>query len=74
MDVVRAAASNWKRGKDIMALLLEKRGHDVQITEGVVLTAASNEHGGKNMMALLLEKREDVPIMELSWSGTLPIQ
>jgi len=42
-----------------MALLLEKRGEDVQITESVVITAASNEYSGKNITALLLEKRGD---------------
>jgi len=46
-----------------MAMLIEQRGHDVQITEGVVRATARNR--GKDIMALLLEKRgHDVQITE----------
>ncbi|KAH1809920.1 hypothetical protein KXX35_007109, partial [Aspergillus fumigatus] len=41
----------------IIALLLEKHGDEVMITEEVVKAAAGNEEGGERVMALLLEKR-----------------
>ena len=41
---MQAAAGNEYHGKDIIALLLEKRGDDVQITEDVVEAAAGNEY------------------------------
>lgn len=40
-----------------MAILLEKRGADVVITEEVVTAAAGNYRGWESIMALLLEKR-----------------
>jgi hypothetical protein len=41
--VVKAAAGNWRNGKEVMALLLDQRGPEVKITEDVVKEAASNE-------------------------------
>ncbi|CAD6446264.1 b7a5bf77-39d6-4c44-a99b-040df980e6b2, partial [Sclerotinia trifoliorum] len=43
--------------KEIMMLLLEKRGAEVVITEEVVKAAAENRYSGKEIMMLLLEKR-----------------
>jgi hypothetical protein len=61
-DVMEEAASNYRNGKELMALLLDRRGEDVVITEEVVKAAASNR---KEVMALLLERRgEDVVITE----------
>lgn len=34
-DVVVASASNWRSGKDILAMLLKNCGEEVQLTEGV---------------------------------------
>ena len=43
----------------IMTLLLDRRGDDVQITEGVVQAAAENYGSGNETMTLLLDRRED---------------
>ncbi|KAK4118030.1 ankyrin [Parathielavia appendiculata] len=58
-EVVKAAAGNWRNGKEVMALLLEKRGDEVKITEEVVKAAAGNRRNGKEVMTLLLEERGD---------------
>ncbi|OAA34802.1 Ankyrin repeat-containing domain protein [Beauveria brongniartii RCEF 3172] len=42
-----------------MALLLERRGREIIITEEVVKAAAGNQDNGKKVMALLLEQRGD---------------
>ena len=42
-----------------MALLLDRRGDQIQITEDVVKAAASNGWNGKEVMALLLDRRGD---------------
>ncbi|RKK66726.1 hypothetical protein BFJ69_g15146 [Fusarium oxysporum] len=41
----------------IMALLLDQRGDQIAITEGVVRAAASNKKNGKEVLALLLDRR-----------------
>ncbi|CAG8981586.1 hypothetical protein HYALB_00010009 [Hymenoscyphus albidus] len=41
-EVVKAAAGNKHNGKEVMMLLLEKRGADVVITEEIVKAAAGN--------------------------------
>ena len=56
-EVVKAAASNGDNGKEVMVLLLDRRGADVVITEEVVKAAASNEDNGKEVIALLLDRR-----------------
>ncbi len=43
VDVVEAAVRNWDSGKQVMALLFEKKGGQVEITEDVVKAAAGNE-------------------------------
>jgi len=53
--VVKVAAGNTGSGKEVMELLLEKRGNEVEITTEVVKAVAVN--GGKEVMELLLEKR-----------------
>ncbi|KFY32484.1 hypothetical protein V493_00153, partial [Pseudogymnoascus sp. VKM F-4281 (FW-2241)] len=58
-DVVKAAAGNWRSGKEVMALLLDRRGDDVHITDDVVKAAAGNWSSGKEVMALLLDRRGD---------------
>ncbi|KAH9235751.1 hypothetical protein K456DRAFT_1770986, partial [Colletotrichum gloeosporioides 23] len=57
--VLKAAATNEESGAQIMALLLDKRGDNIQITEEVVKAAATNEKSGTEIMALLLDKRGD---------------
>ncbi|GFF33211.1 vegetative incompatibility protein HET-E-1, partial [Aspergillus udagawae] len=46
-----------ENGRDIMRLLLEQRGDQIQITEDVVTAAAGNESSGEDIMALLLKER-----------------
>lgn len=55
-EVVKAAAGNLWSGKEVMMLLLEKRGADVVITEEVVKAAAGNKYSGEKVMMLLLDK------------------
>ncbi|KAF5499783.1 hypothetical protein CGCF413_v006068 [Colletotrichum fructicola] len=63
--VLKAAAANKESGNKIMALLLDKRGDNIQITEEVVKAAAVNEESGTEIMALLLDKRgDDIQITE----------
>lgn len=50
MDKVRG-------GKEMMTLLLDRRGEDLQITEAVVKAAARNEENGKEVMTLFLDRR-----------------
>jgi hypothetical protein len=62
---VEAAAGNWKNGKEVMTLLLDRRGADIQITEDVVKAAAGNLLNGEEVMTLLLDRRgDDVQITE----------
>jgi mitogen-activated protein kinase kinase kinase len=55
--VVKAAAENEESGKEVMTLLLDRRGADVQITGEVVKAAAENKESGKEVMTLLLDRR-----------------
>jgi hypothetical protein len=55
--VVKAAAGSYE-GKNVMALLLDRRGDEIIITEEVV-KAAAGSYEGKNVMALLLDRRGD---------------
>lgn len=59
MRVLRAAANNYGNGKEIMTLLLDRRGDQVFITEEVVKAAAGNDGNGKEIMTLLLDRRGD---------------
>jgi ankyrin repeat protein len=52
-EVVITAAGNWNNGKEIMALLLEQRGSEVEITNEVVAAAANS---GQEDALHLLEK------------------
>jgi hypothetical protein len=56
-EVVKAAAGNWRNGKEMMALLLGHRGCQIPITEEVVKAAARNLWNVKGVMALLLDRR-----------------
>jgi hypothetical protein len=55
--VVKAAVGNRERGKEIMILLLDRRGGDILITKGVVKAVAGNRERGKEIMTLLLNRR-----------------
>ncbi|KAI1325809.1 hypothetical protein F5Y16DRAFT_253655 [Xylariaceae sp. FL0255] len=59
IDIVQAAAGNEEYGEEMMALLLNKRGDQIEITADVVQAAAENYRSGKEVMALLLNKRGD---------------
>jgi hypothetical protein len=62
--VVKAAAGNSENSKNVMALLLDRRGDNVKITEEVV-KVAGNSLNSKEVMTLLLHQRgEDVKITE----------
>jgi hypothetical protein len=39
--VVKAAARNWSNGKEVMTLLLDRRGDQITITEEAVRAAAT---------------------------------
>lgn len=54
--VVEAAAENEERGKEVMQLLLEKRGAEVIVTKEVIRRAALNQKSGKEVTLLLLEQ------------------
>ncbi|KAI1129531.1 hypothetical protein F5Y10DRAFT_264070 [Nemania abortiva] len=55
--MVVAAARNTQNGKEVMALLLQKRGDQIAITDSVVNTAAGNPNS--EIMDLLLQERGD---------------
>ncbi|ORY70345.1 uncharacterized protein BCR38DRAFT_405961 [Pseudomassariella vexata] len=57
--VIKAAAENKYSGKEVMALLLDRRGDQITITEEVIKAVAENEDSGKEVMALLLDRRRD---------------
>ncbi|KAN0077644.1 vegetative incompatibility protein HET-E-1 [Elaphomyces granulatus] len=59
LEVPLAAASTNKNAKEMMALLLDRRGDQIQITEDVIKAAASNWRSGEEVMALLLDRRGD---------------
>ncbi|KAI1864951.1 uncharacterized protein JN550_008497 [Neoarthrinium moseri] len=56
-EVIQVIARRFDEG--ILALLFEKQGEQVRITEEVVLAAAWNHHHGPEVMALLLKKGGD---------------
>jgi hypothetical protein len=58
-EVVKAAAGNYRCGKEVMALLLDRRGDQIAITEEVVKAAAGNYGSGKEVMTLLRARRGD---------------
>jgi hypothetical protein len=67
-DIVKAAASNWRNGKDAMALLLDRRGDQIRVTEDIVKAAARNSINGKEVMELLLDRRGDRSRLLRMWS------
>ncbi|KAN0078747.1 hypothetical protein V8E54_005260 [Elaphomyces granulatus] len=56
---VLLAAASIQNAKEMMALLLDRQGDQIQITEEVVKAAANNEGNGEGVMALLLDRRGD---------------
>ncbi|KAM4061089.1 NACHT domain-containing protein [Hirsutella rhossiliensis] len=57
--VTQTAAGNLGNGKEVMTLLLDRRGDQITITDEVVKAAAGNFRNGKEVMALLLDRRGD---------------
>jgi hypothetical protein len=55
-EVVKVAVGNSRNRKEVMMLLLEQQGADVQIIEKVVKAAAGNYGNGKKVMILLLKQ------------------
>ncbi|KAK1751199.1 hypothetical protein QBC47DRAFT_464379 [Echria macrotheca] len=58
-SMVEAAAANPRAGAQIMELLLRERGHEVEITERVILTAMRNEDEHLRLLELLFRERAD---------------
>lgn len=58
-STIYSILKNSGSGKEIMTLLLDRRGDDVHITEGVVQAAAKNSGSGNEIMTLLLDRRGD---------------
>jgi ankyrin repeat protein len=56
--VIEAAAANPESGKEVMMLLLDRRGDEIKITDEVVKIAAEN-WSSREVMALLLDRRGD---------------
>ncbi|KAF6807956.1 ankyrin repeat domain-containing protein 28, partial [Colletotrichum plurivorum] len=52
-----------KGGKEVTALLLDRRGEQIIIAEEVVKAAAGNTKNGKDVMALFLDRQGDKIIM-----------
>jgi CheY-specific phosphatase CheX len=59
--VVNVAAGNWVSGKEVMQLLLEQKGADIQITPQVV-RAIAKCFDVKTMQMLLEQKRANIQI------------
>ncbi|KIM92814.1 hypothetical protein OIDMADRAFT_107066 [Oidiodendron maius Zn] len=57
-EVVKTAAENSSSGKDVIKLLLDRRGDEVKITDKVVEAAARN-YNGKDVLTFLLDRRGD---------------
>ncbi|PVH92905.1 hypothetical protein DM02DRAFT_698019 [Periconia macrospinosa] len=53
-EVVKAAASNWKSGREVVVLLLNHKGDKIQTTERVVVEIARNFN--EKVITLLLER------------------
>ncbi|KAK4173538.1 ankyrin domain protein, partial [Triangularia setosa] len=54
-----------KSGREVIALLLDRRGDKIPVTEEVLKAAAGNWWNGRELMALLLDRRGDhIPITE----------
>ncbi len=62
--VVKAAAGNYKSGKELMALLLDRQADDIIITADIVEIAAGNYVSGKEVIGLLLDRWADILITE----------
>lgn len=54
--VVVSAAGNEGNGKEVMALLLDRYGDRITITDSVLMTAARNRNSGKQVISLLLDR------------------
>jgi hypothetical protein len=63
--VTEAAVRNQRNGKEVIALLLDRRGDQIPITEEVVEAAVGNLWNGSEVLALLLDQRGGrIPITE----------
>ncbi|XP_044716492.1 NACHT domain-containing protein [Hirsutella rhossiliensis] len=59
VDLLIKEFRNLGNGKEVMTLLLDRRGDQITITDEVVKAAAGNFRNGKEVMALLLDRRGD---------------
>ncbi len=57
--LLEAAAGNEDSGEEVMALLLDRRGDQITITENVPEAAASNKESGQKITALILSRHRD---------------
>jgi hypothetical protein len=58
-EIVKAAAGNWRSGREVMTIRLDRHGADFAITEEVVKAAAENSGNCKEVIALLVEQGRD---------------
>ncbi|KAL6879886.1 hypothetical protein HDV57DRAFT_98712 [Trichoderma longibrachiatum] len=63
-DVVNAAAANRKDGTGVMALLLDQRGLQFQITERTLEAATANPNGRDIVELLLNERGAEIQVTE----------
>ncbi|KAL6895021.1 hypothetical protein GGI43DRAFT_424472 [Trichoderma evansii] len=57
-NIVKAAASNWKSGDEILELLFKQRGDEFAVTEEILKSAAENRYCGKQVINILLKQVE----------------
>jgi hypothetical protein len=60
---LKSAAGNSGNGEEIMTLLLDWQGDQIQITEDVVKAAAGNGGSGKDLIPLLLARYYDEALL-----------
>ncbi|OWT42731.1 NACHT domain-containing protein [Pochonia chlamydosporia 170] len=59
------AAESERKGMETLAMLLDRKGEEIKITEKVVMAAAGEKAGGSGVMAMLLDRRgEEIQITE----------
>lgn len=54
---MKLAVGNEDKAPEIMALLLDRRGNEIEITEDIMISAAENKQSGAATVAMLLKRR-----------------
>ncbi|KAL9078756.1 MAG: hypothetical protein Q9157_002326, partial [Trypethelium eluteriae] len=64
-ETVEAGAKSQDNGDEVIALLLNRRGHEVSITKEVLEAAAGNWKSGKEILTLFFDRQGDaLPVTE----------